>query len=410
MLLASRLAGGRPAGSPPDCCCIAAQPPPRSSPHACLMMAPSLLPLLPCGFRQFMASPENRSRYWARSFAGWLKFGSVAPNAAHESIARLQHGGGWELGGGGCLLVLVQYSGCPWPNVQCRCMTRLTGWQQALCRQAGSHAAAQPWPTTNCRAAFFLPPACPAGWAELVTQNVDRLHHKAGSPSVLELHGTTHEVICMGCGRISCRHELQELLAALNPDAAAAAAALAAQQDAVDDLQRLLRAGTAAAVHPSLRVSCGRAGACCWAQRGWQASRSCTCFRSCQLFPICPAAAPPTGHSLMPTLPHLPICPAAHLPCCHSPQETSCSSSSGGGGATILQRPDGDAQVVVQRPDGDAEVAGGGRGFRVPPCSRCGGILKPRVVFFGDSEFRRVGRRLGDSELEGAGKGNGDGT
>lgn len=32
------------------------------------------------------------------------------------------------------------------------------------------------------------------GWARaLVTQNVDRLHHKAGSPQVLELHGTTHE-------------------------------------------------------------------------------------------------------------------------------------------------------------------------------------------------------------------------
>ena len=47
---------------------------------------------------QFMASPENRSRYWARSFAGWVKFGSVKPNAAHDSIARLQQGGAcWQL-------------------------------------------------------------------------------------------------------------------------------------------------------------------------------------------------------------------------------------------------------------------------------------------------------------------------
>jgi NAD-dependent deacetylase sirtuin 4 len=30
-------------------------------------------------------------------------------------------------------------------------------------------------------------------WCDLVlTQNVDRLHHKAGSEQVLELHGTTH--------------------------------------------------------------------------------------------------------------------------------------------------------------------------------------------------------------------------
>jgi hypothetical protein len=94
-----------------------------------------------------------------------------------------------------------------------------------------------------------------AGWAQsLVTQNVDRLHQKAGSRGVLELHGTTHEVVCMGCGRLSCRHEFQGTLAALNPDAAAAAAALTAQQNAADERLRMLRAGTTTAVHPSLRV------------------------------------------------------------------------------------------------------------------------------------------------------------
>lgn len=34
------------------------------------------------------------------------------------------------------------------------------------------------------------------GWCDLVlTQNVDRLHHKAGSERVLELHGTTHRSV-----------------------------------------------------------------------------------------------------------------------------------------------------------------------------------------------------------------------
>jgi len=37
-------------------------------------------------------------------------------------------------------------------------------------------------------------------------------------------------------------------------------------------------------------------------------------------------------------------------------------------------------------PDGDANVAREAVGeFRVPPCERCGGVLKPAVVFFGES-------------------------
>ena len=37
-------------------------------------------------------------------------------------------------------------------------------------------------------------------------------------------------------------------------------------------------------------------------------------------------------------------------------------------------------------PDGDADVARGAvGGFTVPPCERCGGVLKPGVVFFGES-------------------------
>jgi NAD-dependent SIR2 family protein deacetylase len=36
-------------------------------------------------------------------------------------------------------------------------------------------------------------------------------------------------------------------------------------------------------------------------------------------------------------------------------------------------------------PDGDAELLGGDvAGFRVPSCPRCGGVLKPEVVFFGE--------------------------
>lgn len=86
------------------------------------------------------------------------------------------------------------------------------------------------------------------GWvSDVITQNVDRLHHKGGSSSerVLELHGTTHRVMCLGCGANTCRRKMQQVLERLNPQAAAAAAARAAG-DAPGRWERALRAGTAA--------------------------------------------------------------------------------------------------------------------------------------------------------------------
>lgn len=55
------------------------------------------------------------------------------------------------------------------------------------------------------------------------------------------------------------------------------------------------------------------------------------------------------------------------------------------------------------RPDGDAEVGPAAReGFVVPDCMRCGGILKPDVVFFGEAvPPRRVDEamaRLGEAD------------
>ena len=44
------------------------------------------------------------------------------------------------------------------------------------------------------------------------------------------------------------------------------------------------------------------------------------------------------------------------------------------------------ANVEVVRPDGDVVIPDeAARGFRVVDCRRCGGILKPHVVFFGES-------------------------
>ncbi|EEF46082.1 chromatin regulatory protein sir2, putative [Ricinus communis] len=55
----------------------------------------------------------------------------------------------------------------------------------------------------------------------MLTQNVDRLHHRAGS-NPLELHGTVYSVICLDCGFSCSRNLFQDQLKALNPKWAAA--------------------------------------------------------------------------------------------------------------------------------------------------------------------------------------------
>lgn len=98
-----------------------------------------------------------RQRYWARNLQGWPYFSGVSPNACHKSIALLERSG-------------------------------------------------------------FLD--------QVVTQNVDRLHQSAGmrvnrlmvgSKKVVELHGTSHEVVCLGCKKVSSREELQRRMIEMNP-------------------------------------------------------------------------------------------------------------------------------------------------------------------------------------------------
>ncbi|XP_023943758.2 NAD-dependent protein deacylase Sirt4 [Bicyclus anynana] len=51
----------------------------------------------------------------------------------------------------------------------------------------------------------------------VVTQNVDRLHHRAGSENVIELHGSGYVVKCLNCPYEIDRFELQEILLKMNP-------------------------------------------------------------------------------------------------------------------------------------------------------------------------------------------------
>jgi NAD-dependent SIR2 family protein deacetylase len=66
----------------------------------------------------------------------------------------------------------------------------------------------------------------------LITQNVDRLHTKAGQERVVELHGALAEVVCLGCGAREDRDALQERLVAANPGFDAGAVQLAPDGDA----------------------------------------------------------------------------------------------------------------------------------------------------------------------------------
>jgi len=54
-------------------------------------------PSRPVQFRDFMADPAMRQRYWARGFVGWQQLQRAAPNDAHRALARLERVGRVEL-------------------------------------------------------------------------------------------------------------------------------------------------------------------------------------------------------------------------------------------------------------------------------------------------------------------------
>lgn len=103
----------------------------------------------PILYPDFIARPEVRRRYWARSSLGWPRFAAAQPNATHHGLAELERQG---------LL------------------------------------------------------------SAIVTQNVDRLHQKAGSRTVVDLHGRLDVVRCLGCGAELPRADWQAELSRANPD------------------------------------------------------------------------------------------------------------------------------------------------------------------------------------------------
>jgi NAD-dependent SIR2 family protein deacetylase len=70
---------------------------------------------------------------------------------------------------------------------------------------------------------------------QLVTQNVDRLHQRAGSRAVLDLHGRLDVVVCVDCGERNARTTLQDTIAAANPEWRAHAATAPDGDADIDD-------------------------------------------------------------------------------------------------------------------------------------------------------------------------------
>jgi NAD-dependent deacetylase sirtuin 4 len=69
-------------------------------------------------------------------------------------------------------------------------------------------------PNAGHRALAALEAAGPV--RSIITQNVDRLHEKAGSRAVIELHGALHRTRCLDCGDRASRDDLQRRILALN--------------------------------------------------------------------------------------------------------------------------------------------------------------------------------------------------
>lgn len=67
---------------------------------------------------------------------------------------------------------------------------------------------------------------------QIITQNVDGLHQRAGSHRVIDLHGRLDRVLCLNCGNVLDREQFQRQFAALNPGWSAYTARVAPDGDA----------------------------------------------------------------------------------------------------------------------------------------------------------------------------------
>jgi NAD-dependent SIR2 family protein deacetylase len=67
----------------------------------------------------------------------------------------------------------------------------------------------------------------------IITQNVDGLHQAGGARGVIDLHGRLDRVVCLSCGQLTGRGQLDERLRAANPGWAAEVTVINPDGDAV---------------------------------------------------------------------------------------------------------------------------------------------------------------------------------
>lgn len=129
---------------------------------------------------EFMTSPSQRKRYWARSLVGFSPFANAQPNMGHVALAKLEMMG----------YVGVQIEDCTdFEELGASCVGHFDGAE-------GGMAATRR--------------------ISVITQNVDILHSKAGVKNCLHLHGRGDLVRCMNCGFSRYRKDYHDELIELN--------------------------------------------------------------------------------------------------------------------------------------------------------------------------------------------------
>lgn len=82
----------------------------------------------------------------------------------------------------------------------------------------------------------------------VITQNVDGLHQRAGCANTVALHGNLSEVICLDCGDITQRADLQTRLQNNNPEFLKIEFEVAPDGDAIVDDTHIAKFNTAACI------------------------------------------------------------------------------------------------------------------------------------------------------------------